>query len=798
MQGVYLVGLAVLLLLLIVVAFCFRPKKTLLLPEASVASKIIQKDFRCMMRTLPVGTTVDLPVLYINLDRSEARRHRMEKHLQEVKAVYFERVPGIDGAKLASQEQKLDQEKWIRSLPTDPSELAALIGCDSSLKTKLGELGCTLSHLKAIVQAYDRKLGNVLIIEDDADLSAEAVWPHSLQELTVAAAEGWHVLSLYDNNLIPSLSENAEIYPLKKCAGSGTVAYLISEAGQRVIVDALEKPGKHFSSIPQKCMCDADKLIYHLSASCYGYSYPMISTLNNFAELDSTIHTDHTVRHLQLAQNILSTQLRSRGPANCVWCCWPGQDEMPPYLEQCLRSWKLHNEPDNIEIRLLTPETIPQYLPRLHPAYSFLSYVHRSDYLRAAVLHAYGGLYVDIDSICLASARSSLKLLADHDVVGYDGSKWGEPWGLSAMLARPMTPFTTAWINQVEALLTSKQKHLENYRTKVDASLNKDGLEWTELLRDIVLPLMQKAKKDPNNIRWTLAPGDWQRINDTEILETTTTDYNPLQALKDQPALILNNSLYPDSVKQASHEEITRSPLKLFRVLHAAVRHAETTAHKKKRQKDCVGAIYYINLEHRRDRRVAVERVLRTAFPQACIKRQEAVEDKVMPERGCLRSHCSVLRRSLEERPGENVLICEDDLEFLQGDVNKKLARTLARLEPQWDVLMLSAHIQKLSGTSPIALKCLGVSRISDAQSAACYLVRADYVPVLLRTYEDALEAAKQHGWESRLHCSDRAWVPLQRNDYWYAFCKCSLARQRPGHSDIENRKVDYIDACRF
>ena len=39
-------------------------------------------------------------------------------------------------------------------------------------------------------------------------------------------------------------------------------------------------------------------------------------------------------------------------------------------------------------------------LGEVHPAYEYLSLVHRSDYLRCELLHRYGGLYADLDTLC--------------------------------------------------------------------------------------------------------------------------------------------------------------------------------------------------------------------------------------------------------------------------------------------------------------------------------------------------------------------------------------------------------------
>lgn len=772
-----------------------------LIGDAIWASRVLPRDLSVLPRLRPLGTSVDLPIFYINLDRSKARRAAMERQLERIKAPFYERVDAIDGGALARGSLQLKGQGWAERLPECPAALAALLGCDPRLRGDVpAELGCTLSHLKAVARAYEARKGTALILEDDADLTAEAIWPHSLKDLATWAPPGWHIISLYSS----SLSDNAELYPIGDVKEYyGAVAYLVSPAGQEAIAQVLARPEVYFPPLVaehgSQFSCASDRLMYWLTGKSFKYTYPMVSTVNNTSDLDSTIHPDHTRWHLERAAEILDIQLKTREPARCIWFCWTGDNEMPPYIQECLRTWKLHNEPE-FEVRLLTPDTIPIYLPWLHPAYENLSYVHRADYLRAAVLHVHGGMYVDIDAICLAPVRGSFKLLADHDVVGYDGSKWA-----AAMLARPLTAFTAAWISGMEAVLTARADDLRAFRA-AEPSPNKDCLGWTEILRDVVLPLMEQAKADPAaaTVHWALAPGDWQPIDDAEVMRqepgppAPATPEETLSELKDCRVLMLNNSLYPSNVKAASKNEIHhKSPLKLFRILAAALERARAAAATRSRKAGDIGAIYYINLARRTDRRHDVEKELNMAFPHLQAQRFEAVDDAKSPQKGCLMSHINVLRQAKQEHPGQNVLICEDDVEFAY-DAADAVAAVLAKggIDIQWDVLMLSAHIDRIGGggSSTLASKHLGFAHVLAARSTACYLVRADYVKTLLEVYERALASSVENGWQSLLHCTDRAWTPLMARDYWYAFQRCSVARQRPSQSDIEMKYVDHTD----
>lgn len=96
-----------------------------------------------------------------------------------------------------------------------------------------------------------------------------------------------------------------------------------------------------------------------------------------------------------------------------VWCLWTGDNEMPDVrresFEQIVRA-----NPD-LDVRLVTPANLADYvLPDrpLHPAYEHLSLVHRSDYLRAYLMHFHGGAYADIKPVMGGWSASLARLNA--------------------------------------------------------------------------------------------------------------------------------------------------------------------------------------------------------------------------------------------------------------------------------------------------------------------------------------------------------------------------------------------------
>jgi glycosyl transferase family 25 len=94
------------------------------------------------------------PIFVINLDRSASRLGHVERQIHSA-GLEFERIPGIDG----------------RELPD--AEIARLCPDNSSCfyaPLRPGEVGCYLSHLRALQVAEARGLDRFVVFEDDFEL----------------------------------------------------------------------------------------------------------------------------------------------------------------------------------------------------------------------------------------------------------------------------------------------------------------------------------------------------------------------------------------------------------------------------------------------------------------------------------------------------------------------------------------------------------------------------------------------------------------------------------------------------
>lgn len=189
--------------------------------------------------------------------------------------------------------------------------------------------------------------------------------------------------------------------------------------------------------------------------------------------------------------------------------------------------------------------------------------------------------------------------------------------------------------------------------------------------------------------------------------------------------------------------------------------------------------VFYINLDKRTDRRQEIETQLNEYDITA--ERFAAIETPNEGIVGCGLSHTAVLQLA-KERGYKNVLILEDDFEFLVS--KKEWEEQMEHLfgetaSPTFDVCMLSYNLHKSESLSP---PNSFIGRVKYAQTASGYIVNAHYYDTIIQLYEWAiplLQQTKQH-W---IYANDVIWRQLQERDNWLYFI-VRIGRQRAGYSD--------------
>ncbi len=232
-------------------------------------------------------------------------------------------------------------------------------------------------------------------------------------------------------------------------------------------------------------------LPYRYNGNLYKYTF-----LDNSSTIDDTISTSRPVDKI-------------------IYCFWTGTNEMSENRKQCYESM-IQNA--GVTVKLVTPNNLSEFiLPEhpLHPAFQYLSFVHKADYLRCYFMHFYGGGYCDIKTIehswseCFDILNKSSKYLigypelndecsayiyVDDPILKHDVKRfWPVLVGNEAYICRPQTKFTAEWFTEQNKRLDYFYDALKEHPT-TDPMGQENGypIPWQYLLGAIFHPLCLK------------------------------------------------------------------------------------------------------------------------------------------------------------------------------------------------------------------------------------------------------------------------------------------------------------------
>ena len=204
-----------------------------------------------------------------------------------------------------------------------------------------------------------------------------------------------------------------------------------------------------------------------------------------------------------------------------------------------------------------------------------------------------------------------------------------------------------------------------------------------------------------------------------------------------------------------------------------------------------IESIYYINLEKREDRKKEFLDNFHPSDESKIIR----IRGHYYPENGavgCLMSHINALNQALKDDENGNMLICEDD--FMIKDMNycnKMLELFFENIEnDKWDVIMLGHNTIDSRDTGIETENHEKIIKILNSQTTSGYLVKKEYIPRLLKIYENDMNNYIKTGkWGN--YYVDQSWKVLQTTDNWYSFYP-PVGIQSGSLSDIEtgNPKV--------
>ena len=220
----------------------------------------------------------DLPVVYwINLDRSEGRRRRMEARFEE-RGIANVRVRAIDGADAAAT------DAIIRSRANSSYNAATIA-----------------SHLSAMALALENGLERVLVMEDDATFEPYDAWPDGYAAIEAELPPAFSAIALciaeLPKNLDALFRRPKLVHPLKRRAYWSAGAYVITREGIECLLARYRKGGRYDVTTFRGHQHAYEVIMRTLQAEKLPGPYLSRVPLFLFEGEDSEIHEDHLDEH---------------------------------------------------------------------------------------------------------------------------------------------------------------------------------------------------------------------------------------------------------------------------------------------------------------------------------------------------------------------------------------------------------------------------------------------------------------------------------------------------------------------
>ena len=203
------------------------------------------------------------PVYYINLDEQPERKKYMEEQFEYWGIKNYTRISAYDGR--------------------DGRDLGGILKGRYPDNMSSGEVGCTTSHLKALVEFLKTDEPYALIMEDDCDLSSISHWGFTWKELFSHIPYDFDVVQM----AIINPSEIHVKLHKRFVNDFSTACYLITRHHAQKLVDLHCRGDKYKLDQGSKPRAVADDLIYN---SGNAFSIPLFIYK---IELGSSIHDIH-------------------------------------------------------------------------------------------------------------------------------------------------------------------------------------------------------------------------------------------------------------------------------------------------------------------------------------------------------------------------------------------------------------------------------------------------------------------------------------------------------------------------
>ena len=221
-----------------------------------------------------------IPVFYINLDRSTEKREKMENQLK-LHFKNFQRISGVDG-------NKLYPNIYTNKINNNTSYNLKNFDGTISRVNPSSVIGCLLSHIKTILLVDEKGYNNAVILEDDMDLQYYPKWNTTIETIINEAPKNWDIIKLFSLNE-SKLKEDVELFKkgikYRKLSQDNmksewsTGCYIINKRGISKILKDIQNNEFKIDKNKYKYLV-ADYYLYK-NKNVYEYTKPLVAPFHN-------------------------------------------------------------------------------------------------------------------------------------------------------------------------------------------------------------------------------------------------------------------------------------------------------------------------------------------------------------------------------------------------------------------------------------------------------------------------------------------------------------------------------------
>ena len=203
-----------------------------------------------------------------------------------------------------------------------------------------------------------------------------------------------------------------------------------------------------------------------------------------------------------------------------------------------------------------------------------------------------------------------------------------------------------------------------------------------------------------------------------------------------------------------------------------------------------IDCIYYINLEHRKDRNeLFLETMNDLKVPTQKIERINAIKH-MYGAMGCTRSHILTLETFLKS-DHKVCLVLEDDFIYKDKETFWSDIQKIFDTKIPFDIVQLSYDNKYcpdkyyvVSDTDFSFLK-----RVQKTISSSSYIITREFAPILIKNFLESSELLEKYNGEHE-YVLDLYWHRIQANHLWYCISP-SIGYQRGSYSDLLGHYTD-------